>query len=124
MLKRVTGLTVAATLTLSAPFSPNIVNVLDTNHVLGTSIVHAASENLMEPNEISTYFASFHNDYYGYTRHILFNGGSPISLEGLDSLKYVVKFPDELAYLLDDPFMIDILTDLDSSASFMVTGHV
>ncbi|WP_170226668.1 FIVAR domain-containing protein, partial [Cerasibacillus quisquiliarum] len=111
--KRVTSLTMAATIALSMSTVANVVSKVSPGDSLAVPVVHAQGQNMMNVDEILTNFHINHNDEYEHWTHKLQNDGD-ISLDGpefdLTDVTYVVKFPNELAHLLDDNYVIDYLT--------------
>lgn len=76
-------------------------------------VAHASTDNILESEEILTTFYVNHNDSEEHWAHTLSNDGK-IWLTNTDfdttGLKYIVKFPDELAHILNDSHTIDYLT--------------
>lgn len=80
---------------------------------LGNSIVHAATGNILETDEILTQFLVSENDSDEHWSHTLSHDGKILLPdEDFDTtdLKYIVKLPDELSHLLEDSYVLDYLT--------------
>ncbi|WP_273717102.1 hypothetical protein, partial [Alkalihalobacillus pseudalcaliphilus] len=116
--RNVAALTVAS-LTLST--APAILNYTSSIPVIGGySVAYAQTSNLMTPWDRLTYMSYTHNDYYETTAHHFYNtSDAHFDFETYSNLTYQVKFPSELAYLLDDQSVVNgIIT------SFFMAGYV
>ena len=123
-IKRVAGLTVATTLVVGAPVAPSVLSNETLQDTFGVTVAHAAVDNLMEVDDYAR-VAPYYNEEYDYTRYILYNGSNPIlNLDDFDALTYIVKFPDELSYILEDEFFLSNLVDAPNNGEFMLTGTV
>src|SRR5690625_4337369 len=117
-IKRVAGLTVATTLVVGAPVAPSVLSSLDTYGIAGSSVVHAASQNLLEHGNSHIHVG--HHWDNSVTRHVLSDGANPtIELNLEKNYIYTIKFPDELAYLLNDDQVTNKLID-----EFVFGGYV
>src|SRR5699024_5582318 len=122
----------ATTIALSVPSISNVVSEATPFKDLQVSVAHAQSENLMNVTEALTTFHINHSDDYEHWTHAYHNSGDvPVDSPEFDisNLTYVVKFPDELAHLLDDEYVLDYLfgevTNFGTAQnSFMITGYV
>ncbi|PAD68948.1 hypothetical protein CHH83_11025, partial [Bacillus sp. 7586-K] len=115
--KRIATLTVASTLVLTV--TPTLYNNPLNNSLFGSSVAYAQSSNLMDSSEITSKFHINHGYDNEYTSHTLVNDGRTYLTAEQNNLVYTIKFPDELAYLLDDDQIVSRLVD-----EFVVTGFV
>ena len=109
-LKKVSAMALAATVAFSTPSVMNVLN--DGSPLSGVEVYAAETTNLMNTNETLTTFNVNHNDNDEHWVHRFHNDGDiPVDRPDFDlnGLKYVVKFPDELAHLLDNTYMLDYL---------------
>ncbi len=126
-LKRIGTMALAATIALSVPAVSNVVSKVSP---LSNIEVSAAEQTNLMVN-VSSQFTVNHNDSYEHWSHVFING-TEIQADGpefdLTDLKYVVKFPDELAHLLFDDYVLDYLfgriTNFGSAQNpFTFTGY-
>ncbi|MFD1067895.1 LPXTG cell wall anchor domain-containing protein [Oceanobacillus locisalsi] len=125
--KKVAGITLSASLALGvgAPAAANVLSDDAFQKTFGVSVAHAESSDLMG-QDVSPYFYPLYNEEYGVTNYN-FNSdleiGTEINLDDYSSLAYIVKLPDELSYVFDDPAFENGLTGGQyNSGNFMMTG--
>lgn len=127
-LKRISAAALVATVTFSTPSVLTALN--DGNPIGGVEAYAAEVTNLMNSSDTLTQFHVNYNDSYDHWVHNFHNDGD-IPVENADfdisGLKYVVKFPDELAHLLDNQYTKEYLfgqiKNFDAAQNaFTVTG--
>jgi len=103
--KQIAGVAIATTFALSTPIAPSVLSESGFKNVLSSSVVHAATENLIEvatENEPRIFSSNFYNrtEYYA---------GLHIDFPDAENLDYKVtwKIPDVLATGLDNPDHVD-----------------
>ena len=124
-MKRVAGVSVATSLVL-APVAPNVLSNVGLQSAIGTSVAYAATENIMGIDR-SGWINGYYNEHYDHTRYVMYNDadtGIKIYAEDYHALTYIVKFPEELSYILDDPFFQENLIHASNAGEFMMTGEV
>src|SRR5699024_4393005 len=123
--KRIAGLTVATTLVLSAPIAPNVMSSPALQNVVGSTVAHAAADNLMdlERGITEAYSTESRNTEYGYMSYALHNSMYPaegVNLRDISNLTYIVQLPNELSYWLQENHALNRLKD--DTRGFMITG--
>src|SRR5690625_1513321 len=122
--KRISGLTVATTLVLSTPIAPNVLSSSAFQNIVGTTVAHAAVDNIMDFEDTYSHNTETKNDYYEHMSYVNFETVYSIKDLGNESeLTYFLQFPEELAYMLQDDYALERLFN-ENSGGFMVTGTV
>lgn len=89
--KRIAGVAIATTFALSTPIAPNVLSDSGFANVLSPSVVHAATDNLIDFGSI--YTDSFHSDEYEETRHIIYgSSNNQLSFHDKDAFTIIVQF--------------------------------
>jgi hypothetical protein len=118
--KRVAGVSAAAALVVT-PVAPNVLGEAGLQNMLGATVAHAAVENIA-PTDASAEVGVFYNSEYSFTRYVLRNEVQTVSSDEYDQLTYIVQLPDELSYILEDPFFQDNLVNGVNQGEFALTG--
>ncbi|WP_255585287.1 LPXTG cell wall anchor domain-containing protein [Virgibacillus saliphilus] len=121
--KNIAGLTMAATIALSVPVAPNVLSNEAIQDTFGTTVVHAAVDNILEPDD-QAFGQSVYFEDQGFTNYAFHNNavGSQIDIGSYDALNYVFKLPDEMSYIAEDPFLLEGLKNGYNNSNFSMTG--
>src|SRR5699024_984848 len=71
--KQVAGVAIATTFTLSTPIVPNVIEDSSFKNVLSSSVVHAATDNLMNLERSSYHPTESRNTEYEFMSYALWN---------------------------------------------------
>src|SRR5699024_50181 len=122
--KQVAGVAIATTFTLSTPIAPSIIEDSSVKNVLSSSVVHAATDNLMNLERTSYNTTESRNEEYGFMSYVLYDDIYPadgVNLRDINNLTYIFQLPNELSYWLQDDYALNRLQD--GVHGFMLTGY-
>src|SRR5699024_8567859 len=92
-------------------------------NVLSSSVVHAATDNLMNLERSGYHPTESRNTEYEFMSYALSNDVYPVdgvNLRDINNLTYIVQLPNELSYWLQDDHALNRLTD--DVHGFLITG--
>src|SRR5690625_3200251 len=90
--KRIAGLTVATTLVLGTPVATNVLSTPALQSVVGSTVAHAAVDNLMNLERADAYNVESINDYYEYNSYVIHvTPRSDANLRDFESLTFMVQ---------------------------------
>src|SRR5699024_8960771 len=105
--KQVAGVAIATTFTLSTPIVPNVIEDSSFKNVLSSSVVHAASDNIVDFGDESTQYInpySTTSTYYSMGVHVEYP-----NYEDYDDIRVTWKIPEEMAAGFENQEYIDTM---------------
>src|SRR5699024_3661682 len=105
--KQVAGIAIATTFTLSTPIAPSIIEDSSFKNVLSSSVVHAASDNIVDFGDESTQYIypySTTSTYYSMGVHVDYPNP-----EDYDDIRVTWKIPEEMAIGFDNQEYVDVM---------------